>query len=193
MASYALYVTACANAAHAVDPAIKVVVAGCLAAQDRDRMRAVVPHVDGIYGTKEFRRLRHHIAAGPDAPGGAHEDHVGVALVAAPEVRVAAPQRRPQGRHQPNQRPGRLGLPPPRQRERELDEEQMEIVRAEQTDERDLERDDERAMNHPSPVGAMSRNPAATSEIAEAPEEVALLALVRLPGLARCARRTLHL
>jgi tRNA-2-methylthio-N6-dimethylallyladenosine synthase len=32
-------------------------VAGCLAEQDRDRMAALVPHVDGIFGTRDLRAL----------------------------------------------------------------------------------------------------------------------------------------
>ena len=40
-----------------IDPSVKVVVTGCLAEQDRDRMQSVAPHVDGVYGTKELARL----------------------------------------------------------------------------------------------------------------------------------------
>ena len=40
-----------------LDPSVKVVVTGCLAEQDRDRMQTVAPHVDGVYGTKELARL----------------------------------------------------------------------------------------------------------------------------------------
>ncbi len=39
------------------DPSVKVVVTGCLAEQDKDRMRTVVPHVDGIFGTRELGAL----------------------------------------------------------------------------------------------------------------------------------------
>jgi tRNA-2-methylthio-N6-dimethylallyladenosine synthase len=39
------------------DPRVKVVVAGCLAEQDRDRMRSLAPHLDGVFGTKELKRL----------------------------------------------------------------------------------------------------------------------------------------
>ncbi|MFN2459840.1 MAG: MiaB/RimO family radical SAM methylthiotransferase, partial [Candidatus Velthaea sp.] len=52
-----------------VDPAVKVVVAGCLAEQDRDRMRAALPHVDAIFGTKELKRLGDQLAAWRDAFG----------------------------------------------------------------------------------------------------------------------------
>jgi tRNA-2-methylthio-N6-dimethylallyladenosine synthase len=39
------------------DPRVKVVVAGCLAEQDRDRMQTISPHVDGVFGTKDLKRL----------------------------------------------------------------------------------------------------------------------------------------
>ena len=39
------------------DPSVKVVVTGCLAEQDRDRMRGLAPHVDGIFGTRELGAL----------------------------------------------------------------------------------------------------------------------------------------
>ena len=39
------------------DPSVKVIVTGCLAEQDRDRMRRIVPHVDGIFGTRELGAL----------------------------------------------------------------------------------------------------------------------------------------
>jgi tRNA-2-methylthio-N6-dimethylallyladenosine synthase len=39
------------------DPSVRVVVAGCLAEQDRDRMASLVPHVDGIFGTRDLRAL----------------------------------------------------------------------------------------------------------------------------------------
>ncbi|MBV9440287.1 MAG: MiaB/RimO family radical SAM methylthiotransferase, partial [Candidatus Eremiobacteraeota bacterium] len=39
------------------DPAVKVVVTGCLAEQDRDRMQRLMPHVDGVYGTRELGAL----------------------------------------------------------------------------------------------------------------------------------------
>jgi tRNA-2-methylthio-N6-dimethylallyladenosine synthase len=49
-----------------VDPSVKVVVAGCLAEQDRDRMRTLAPHIDAIFGTKELRRLGDQLAAWRD-------------------------------------------------------------------------------------------------------------------------------
>jgi tRNA-2-methylthio-N6-dimethylallyladenosine synthase len=39
------------------DPAIKLVVAGCLAEQDRATMRDSVPFLDGVFGTRELGRL----------------------------------------------------------------------------------------------------------------------------------------
>ena len=39
------------------DPSVKVVVTGCLAEQDRDRMRTLVPHVDALFGTRELAAL----------------------------------------------------------------------------------------------------------------------------------------
>nr|MDQ2663390.1 MiaB/RimO family radical SAM methylthiotransferase [Candidatus Eremiobacteraeota bacterium] len=39
------------------DPDMRLVVMGCLAEQDRDRMQKVAPHVDAIFGTKELVRL----------------------------------------------------------------------------------------------------------------------------------------
>jgi tRNA-2-methylthio-N6-dimethylallyladenosine synthase len=39
------------------DPSVRVVVAGCLAEQDRDRMASIAGHVDGIFGTRELRAL----------------------------------------------------------------------------------------------------------------------------------------
>jgi tRNA-2-methylthio-N6-dimethylallyladenosine synthase len=39
------------------DPSVKVIVAGCLAEQDRERMPGLVNHVDAIFGTRELRGL----------------------------------------------------------------------------------------------------------------------------------------
>lgn len=39
------------------DPALKLVVTGCLAEQDRDRMQRLAPHVDAVFGTKELAQL----------------------------------------------------------------------------------------------------------------------------------------
>jgi tRNA-2-methylthio-N6-dimethylallyladenosine synthase len=45
------------------DPTIKVVVCGCLAEQDRDRLAARAPHVDGVFGTSEIAQLGETLAA----------------------------------------------------------------------------------------------------------------------------------
>jgi tRNA-2-methylthio-N6-dimethylallyladenosine synthase len=52
-----------------VDPRVKIVIAGCLAEQDRERMRALVPHVDAVFGTRELRRLGDALAAWRDEFG----------------------------------------------------------------------------------------------------------------------------
>jgi len=39
------------------DPSIRLVVMGCLAEQDRDRMQRIAPHVDAVFGTKELVEL----------------------------------------------------------------------------------------------------------------------------------------
>ena len=39
------------------DPSVKVIVTGCLAEQDKDRMQKIVPHVDGVFGTSELGLL----------------------------------------------------------------------------------------------------------------------------------------
>ncbi len=44
------------------DPAVRIVVAGCLAEQDRERMRVLAPHIDAIFGTKELKRLGDQLA-----------------------------------------------------------------------------------------------------------------------------------
>jgi tRNA-2-methylthio-N6-dimethylallyladenosine synthase len=41
----------------AADPALKLVVMGCLAEQDRDRMQKIVPHVDAVFGTSELAQM----------------------------------------------------------------------------------------------------------------------------------------
>jgi tRNA-2-methylthio-N6-dimethylallyladenosine synthase len=45
------------------DPAMKLVVCGCLAEQDRDRMQSLVPHLDAVFGTSELVRLGDALAA----------------------------------------------------------------------------------------------------------------------------------
>src|SRR5579864_4799504 len=44
------------------DPALKLVVMGCLAEQDRDIMQRKVPHVDAVFGTSELARMADAIA-----------------------------------------------------------------------------------------------------------------------------------
>jgi len=39
------------------DPGVRLVVMGCLAEQDRDRMQSLAPHVDAVFGTKELVQL----------------------------------------------------------------------------------------------------------------------------------------
>ncbi|HEY3674696.1 MAG TPA: tRNA (N6-isopentenyl adenosine(37)-C2)-methylthiotransferase MiaB [Candidatus Tumulicola sp.] len=39
------------------DPAVRLVVMGCLAEQDRDRMQTLAPHVDAVFGTRQLREL----------------------------------------------------------------------------------------------------------------------------------------
>jgi tRNA-2-methylthio-N6-dimethylallyladenosine synthase len=51
------------KAIKAVDDSVKVIVAGCLAEQDRDRMREIVPHVDGVFGTRDLRALGDQLEA----------------------------------------------------------------------------------------------------------------------------------
>ena len=45
------------------DPGKRLVVMGCLAEQDRDRMRQLAPHVDAVFGTKELVQLGDQLAA----------------------------------------------------------------------------------------------------------------------------------
>jgi tRNA-2-methylthio-N6-dimethylallyladenosine synthase len=54
------------KALKALDPSVKVIVAGCLAEQDRERMHGLLPHVDAIFGTKELKRLGDQLAAWRD-------------------------------------------------------------------------------------------------------------------------------
>ena len=44
------------------DPSLRLVVMGCLAEQDRDRMRKLAPHVDAIFGTRELTQLGDQLA-----------------------------------------------------------------------------------------------------------------------------------
>jgi len=45
------------------DPQRRLVVMGCLAEQDRDRMQKLAPHVDAVFGTKELRELGDQLEA----------------------------------------------------------------------------------------------------------------------------------
>jgi tRNA-2-methylthio-N6-dimethylallyladenosine synthase len=45
------------------DPQVRLVVMGCLAEQDRDRMQTLAPHVDAVFGTKELVRLGDQLEA----------------------------------------------------------------------------------------------------------------------------------
>jgi tRNA-2-methylthio-N6-dimethylallyladenosine synthase len=44
------------------DPNVRVVVMGCLAEQDKDRMQKIAPHVDAVFGTKELVELGDQLA-----------------------------------------------------------------------------------------------------------------------------------
>ncbi len=57
------------KALKAADPGLKLVVCGCLAEQDKDRMRAALPHVDAIFGTSELVRMGDAIASWRDGFG----------------------------------------------------------------------------------------------------------------------------
>jgi tRNA-2-methylthio-N6-dimethylallyladenosine synthase len=48
------------------DAGVKLVVMGCLAEQDRDRMQRIVPHVDAVFGTSELVQLGDALAAWRD-------------------------------------------------------------------------------------------------------------------------------
>ena len=43
--------------------AVRLIVTGCLAEQDRDRMRQRAPHVDAVFGTRELVQLGDQLAA----------------------------------------------------------------------------------------------------------------------------------
>ncbi len=54
------------KAVKTADPAVRVIVTGCLAEQDKDRMTTLAPHVDGVFGTKELARVGDALAAWRD-------------------------------------------------------------------------------------------------------------------------------
>ena len=45
------------------DPALRLVVMGCLAEQDRDRMQQIAPYVDAVFGTSELVQLGDQLAS----------------------------------------------------------------------------------------------------------------------------------
>lgn len=49
------------------DPERRLVITGCLAEQDRDRMKSLSPHVDAVFGTRELARLGDQLAEWADA------------------------------------------------------------------------------------------------------------------------------
>jgi tRNA-2-methylthio-N6-dimethylallyladenosine synthase len=51
------------NALKRLDPNLRLVVTGCLAEQDRDRMKRLAPHVDAVFGTRELEELGDQLAA----------------------------------------------------------------------------------------------------------------------------------
>jgi tRNA-2-methylthio-N6-dimethylallyladenosine synthase len=51
------------KALKAADPSVKLIVCGCLAEQDRDRMHASAPYLDGVFGTRDLARLGDALAA----------------------------------------------------------------------------------------------------------------------------------
>ena len=54
------------KARKSVDPTVKVIVAGCLAEQDREQMRSLLPHVDALFGTRELKSLGDQLVAWRD-------------------------------------------------------------------------------------------------------------------------------
>ena len=56
------------------DPRVKIVVCGCLAEQDKDRMQDRAPYVDAVFGTRDLARLGDALAAWREAFDGDDED-----------------------------------------------------------------------------------------------------------------------
>ncbi len=56
------------------DPRVRLVVMGCLAEQDRDRMRSVAPHVDEVFGTKELAELGDRLESWRPAMAGERDE-----------------------------------------------------------------------------------------------------------------------
>ncbi len=55
------------KALKAANPSVKIVVCGCLAEQDRDRMQGKAPYVDAVFGTRDLARLGDALAEWHDA------------------------------------------------------------------------------------------------------------------------------
>jgi tRNA-2-methylthio-N6-dimethylallyladenosine synthase len=66
------------------DPSVRLVVCGCLAEQDRDRMRQRAPYVDAVFGTRELARLGDALAAWRDEFGDDDGDLTEERLLLAP-------------------------------------------------------------------------------------------------------------
>ena len=75
------------------DPSVRLVVMGCLAEQDRDRMQQIAPHVDAVFGTKELVELGDALAAWSfEAPlrGAPQDDTFEAPLRGAPQDDTSA-------------------------------------------------------------------------------------------------------
>src|SRR5580698_5493580 len=77
------------------DPAVRLVVMGCLAEQDRDRMQTLAPHVDAVYGTRQLRELGDRLVDWEpeydrESGGASSADELAVALGGTPDA-VAGP------------------------------------------------------------------------------------------------------
>jgi tRNA-2-methylthio-N6-dimethylallyladenosine synthase len=62
------------KALKALDPRMKLVVCGCLAEQDRDRMQGKAPYVDAVFGTRDLARLGDALAEWRETFAGEDED-----------------------------------------------------------------------------------------------------------------------
>ncbi len=62
------------KALKAANPSVKIVVCGCLAEQDRDRMQGKAPYVDAVFGTRDLARLGDALAEWHDAFAEEDED-----------------------------------------------------------------------------------------------------------------------
>ena len=63
------------KALKSADPNVKLVVCGCLAEQDRDRMQASAPYLDAIFGTRDLGRLGDALVAWRDGFDDGDDDH----------------------------------------------------------------------------------------------------------------------